>query len=60
MNDEWMRQQYDLTAPIETLYQQIENAVEYALAGSAMYNLDQILSKAYFLLFRTGLYVDAC
>ena len=40
-----MREAYDPIKPIENLFEQIEETVEYADAESATYNDKQILSK---------------
>jgi hypothetical protein len=44
----------------QTLFDQIESAVEYADAGKRPYNPDQVVSRAYLLLLKTGLYSAAC
>ena len=59
-NDERMRTAYDATEPIETLYNQIENAVDIAEAGKQPYTTPQILTRAYNLILQTGLMDDAC
>ena len=38
-----MRKPFDVTKPVETLFDQIEDAVEYAHAGNALYNTTQII-----------------
>jgi hypothetical protein len=37
-NDERMKTQYDVSRPIETLYDQVEDAIEYASAGGNPYS----------------------
>ena len=59
-NDERMRSAYDATEPIETLYNQIEQAVDIAEAGQQPYTNAQILTRAYTLILQTGLLDDAC
>ena len=59
-NDEHMRVTYDATEPIEILYNQIEQAVDIAEAGQHPYTNAQILTRAYTLIFQTGLMDDAC
>ena len=59
-NDTRMREPYNPTFPIETLFHQIELAVEYATAGKRPYQEDQVVSRAYLLVLRTGLYAEAC
>ena len=59
-NDRRMREAYDPTKPIENLFEQMEEAVEYADAGGAAYNDKQILSRVYLLVRNTGMYNDTC
>lgn len=59
-NDTRMRAPYDPTEPIETLYNQLEQAVDIAEAGSLPYTQAQILTRAYNLILQTGLFDDAC
>ena len=59
-NDKSMREAYDHTKPIGNLFEQIEESVEYADAGSATYNYKQILSRTYLLVRNTGIYNDTC
>lgn len=59
-NDIRMREAFDANRPIEELFDQIEEAAEYAEATNAPYNTTQIVSRAYLLLYKTGLYNDAC
>jgi hypothetical protein len=59
-NDTRMREPFDPTLPIETLFDQIESAVEYADAGNRAYNPKQVVSRAYLLILQTGMYPDAC
>ena len=37
-NDKRMRETFDATKPIETLFEQIEDAAEYADTANAVYN----------------------
>ena len=50
-----MRENFDANKPIEELFEQIEEAVEYADAANAPYNETHIVSRAYFLVFKTGM-----
>ena len=59
-NNKRMREAYDPTTPIENLFEQIEEAVEYADAGNATYNDTQMLARAYLLVRNTGMYNDTC
>ena len=49
---------YDVSAPIETLWEQIEEAMAYAAAANAPYTAQQINNTAYDLLFKTGQFKD--
>jgi hypothetical protein len=51
---------YDPNQPIETLFQQIQNAWAFAVAGGQPYGAAMIVNVAYTLVFNTGLYPDAC
>ena len=51
---------YDVTAPIETLWEQIEDAIEYAAAGNAPYSTPQVLNIAYDIIYKTGMFRDEC
>jgi hypothetical protein len=59
-NDRAMKQPCDVNQPIEMLYQQIEDAIEFAAAGQTPYSPEQVLSIAYQLVFRTGIFADDC
>jgi hypothetical protein len=59
-NDTRMRNQYDPNQPIETFYDQIEDAVALADAANAPYTPAQIVSIAYNTVFSTGMFPEAC
>ena len=59
-NDMRMKKIFDSTMLIENLYEQIENAVEFAEAGNAPYMNAQIIATAYSLIFQQGVYSTAC
>ena len=59
-NDARMKTAYDPTTPIETLYDQIEQAVDIAEAGHQPYTNAQVLTRAYNIILQTGLFTDAC
>jgi hypothetical protein len=54
-NDRAMKQPCDVNQPIEVLYQQIEDVIEFAAAGQTPYSPRQVLNVAYQLIFRTGI-----
>jgi hypothetical protein len=51
---------YDPNQPIETLFQQIQDARAFAVAGGQPYGAAMIVNVAYTLVFNTGLFPDAC
>jgi hypothetical protein len=51
---------YDPNQPIETLFQQIQEARAFAVAGGQPYGNAMIVNVAYTLVFNTGLFPDAC
>jgi hypothetical protein len=59
-NYERLNTPYDLNLPIETLYQQIQDAQALAVAGGQPYGAAMIVNVAYTLVFNTGLFPDAC
>ena len=59
-NDRRMKTPYDPNLPIEALFDQIEDAVEYAAAGKAPSSAAQVVNTVYNLIFQSGLYQDDC
>ena len=59
-NDARMREPFDASKPIEELFEQIEDATDYADAAGAPYSNSQVLPRAYVLVHKTGEYNDAC
>ena len=55
-----MNQPYDPSRPIEVLFDQIEDAIDYAAAGKAAFTTQQIVNTAYNLVYDTGVFVDEC
>eukprot|EP00957_Ditylum_brightwellii_P045777 3472592-Ditylum_brightwellii.AAC.1 len=55
-----MKKDYDATLPIEHLAEQIETAMMVAGNANQPYAVAQVLSIAYNLVFKTGVYKDAC
>jgi hypothetical protein len=51
---------YDPKKPIEALFQQIQDARAFTVAGGKPYGAAIIVNVAYTLVFSTGLYPDAC
>jgi hypothetical protein len=59
-NYERLNTPYDPNQPIETLFQQIQDARAFAVAGDQPYGAAMIVNVAYTLVFKTGLFTDAC
>jgi hypothetical protein len=59
-NDTRFKTAYDPSEPIETLYSQLEDAMDYADAGDNAYTANQVVSNAYTLVFNTGMFPEAC
>jgi hypothetical protein len=59
-NYERLNTPYDPSLPIETLFQQIQDARAFAVAGGQPYGAAMIVNVAYTLVFNTGLFTDAC
>jgi hypothetical protein len=51
---------HDPNQPIETLFQQIQDARAFVVAGGQPYGATMIVNVAYTLVFNTGLFPDAC
>jgi hypothetical protein len=59
-NYERLNAPYDPNQPIEMLFQQIQDARAFAVAGGQPYGAAMIVNVAYTLIFNTGLFPDAC
>jgi hypothetical protein len=59
-NYERLNTPYDPNLPIESLFQQIQDARAFAVAGGQPYGAAMIVNIAYTLVFNTGLFPDAC
>jgi hypothetical protein len=59
-NYERLNTPYDPNQPIETLFQQIQDARAFAVAGGQPYGAAMIVNVAYTIVFNTGLFPDAC
>jgi hypothetical protein len=59
-NYERLNTPYDPNQPIETRFQQIQDARSFAVAGGQPYDNAMIINVAYTLVFNTGLFPDAC
>jgi hypothetical protein len=59
-NYEHLNTPYDPNQPIETFFQQIQDARAFAVAGGQPYGAAMIVNMAYTLIFNTGLFPNAC
>jgi hypothetical protein len=59
-NYERLNAPYDPNQPIEMLFQQVQDARAFAVAGGQPYGAAMIVNLAYTLVFNTGLFPDAC
>jgi hypothetical protein len=59
-NYERINAPYDPNQPIETLFQQIQDAQAFAVVGGQPYGAAMIVNVAYTLVFHIGLFPDAC
>jgi hypothetical protein len=59
-NYERLNTPYDPNQPIQMLFQQIQDARVFAVAGGQSYGAAMIVNVAYTLVFNTGLFPDAC
>ena len=59
-NEKRMDTPYDPSIAIESYFDQIEDAVEFAEAGNSPFSTTQITTKAFIQMFATGLYKHEC
>jgi hypothetical protein len=59
-NYERLNKPYDPNQPIKTLFQKIQDARAFAVAGGHPYGAAMIVNVAYTLVFNTGLFPNAC
>ena len=59
-NEARMNQPCDSSRPIEVLFDQIEDAIDYAAAGNAAFTTQQIVNTACNLACDTGVFADEC
>ena len=59
-NDARLKTAYDANQPIERLFEQIEDAVEYADAGHNPYTPLQVVTNTFQIVFQTGMFVQDC
>ena len=59
-NDKKLKEKWDAITPIEMLFDQIEDAQDFAAAVGQPYTNNQLLTTAYNLVYATGLFFDDC
>ena len=59
-NDKKLKEKWDANTPIEMLFDQIEDAQDFAAAAGQPYSNNQLLTMAYNLVYATGLFFDDC
>ena len=55
-----MKTPYDVITPIENLFAQIDDAIEFADIGNSGFTNIQIITTAYLMIFQTGQLEKAC
>jgi hypothetical protein len=55
-----MKKSYDPSQPIQTLFDQYEDAIDFAAAANAAYTPAQIIAYAYNTVFHTSLVANVC
>jgi hypothetical protein len=58
--DTRLKASYNANLPIETMFDQVENAVEFDAAGNSPYTPVQVVNAAFQLFFQIGLFADNC
>ena len=59
-NDKKLKEKWDANTPIEMLFDQIEDAQDFAAAAGQPYSNNQLLTTVYNLVYATGLFFDDC
>ena len=59
-NDNRLKIPYDPGTPFEILIDQVEDAIEFAVAGKTPYSKKQIVNVAYNLVLSTGVFESYC
>jgi hypothetical protein len=59
-NYERLNTPYGPNQPIDNIFQQIQDAIYFAVAGGQPYGDVMIINAAFTLVFNTGLFPDAC
>ena len=59
-NDKKLKEKWDTNTPIEMLFDQIEDAQDFAAVARQPHTNNQLLTMAYNLVYATGLFFDDC
>ena len=59
-NDKRMRANYNVNQPMEVPIEQIDNEVDMVAAADNPYSAEQVVTAAYNLVFKTGMFADDC
>ena len=59
-NEKCMHADYDVNQLIEVLIKQIDDEVDMAAVADNPYSAEQVVSSAYNLFFKTGMFADDC
>jgi hypothetical protein len=59
-NDKRFKQPFNVNQPFQSIIQQIDEAVDYAIAGETPYTSEQIVTNAYNLVYNTGMFPESC
>ena len=59
-NKDAMAAPYDVNLPIETLYKRIGENVQYTAAANTPFTAAQVVSTAFHVIQKTGMFVDDC
>ena len=51
---------YDVNQPMEVLLEQIDDDVDIVAAADNQYSAEQVVTVAYNLAFKTGMFADNC
>ena len=57
-NDKKLKEKWDTNTPIEMLFDQIEDAQDFAAVARQPHTNNQLLTMAYNLVYATGLFFD--
>jgi hypothetical protein len=59
-NNKKLAEPFDPAQPIKSFFRTIQNAVDYADAGHALFGVNQIIAQTYTHLFKSGVLLNAC